>query len=78
MATLQVKNVPDQLHRRLRDFTRRHNPTLSEVVLEALERELARAEFQERLANRPQTELEDPAASLLEEAREQRDEDMAG
>ena len=72
MATLQVKHVPDQLHQRLREYARQHHRTLSEVVLEALERELARAEFLNRLAARPPTDLGIPAATLLEEVREER------
>jgi len=73
MATLQVKHVPEQLHRRLREYARQHHRTLSEVVLAAVERELARAEFLNRLASRPTTDLGVSAATLLEQARQERD-----
>ena len=74
MANLQVKNVPDGLHQRLRDHVREHRRTLSDFVLEAVERELARNEWRDRLARRPRTDLGVSAASLLEEERQQRDE----
>ena len=76
MSNLQVKNVPEALHDRLKHYARRNNRTLSEIVLQALERELTRAEFYERLATRPESKLGVPAASLLEEERRQRDEDL--
>ena len=76
MANLQVKNVPETLHARLKDHAHRHGRTLSQVVLEALEHELMRVEFRERLATRPATELGVSAASLLEEARSQRAQDL--
>jgi plasmid stability protein len=76
MANLQVKNIPDKLHQRLRRYAREHKRTLSEVVLTAIERELARSEWSRRLASRPITELGVSAASLLEEVREQREIDL--
>jgi len=76
MANLQVKNVPDALHQRLRRLAQRHRCTLSEVVLVALERELARREWHERLVQRPTTELEASAASLLAQERRQREQDL--
>ena len=57
MATLQVKNVPETLHPRLRRYAPAHQCTLSDVVLIALEGELARHEWHERLAQRPTTAL---------------------
>lgn len=77
MANIQVKNVPDSLHKRLRQYARRRQCTMSEVMLEALERELDRGEFQERLETRPYTELGVSAASLLEEERLERDQDVS-
>ena len=73
MANLQVKNIPDELHERLRRHAREHNCTLSAVVLSAVERELSRSEWRERLAQRPQTDLGIPAADLLQTEREQRE-----
>ena len=76
MATLQVKNVPDTLHQRLRRYAQEHKCTLSDVVLIALERELTRYEWHERLAQRPTTDLGASAASLLEQERQQRERDL--
>lgn len=73
MANLQVKNVPDSLHQRLRRYAQEHQCTLSEIVLRALEHELARHEWHERLAQRPTTDLGVSAASLLEQERQQRE-----
>lgn len=76
VANLQVKNVPTSLHRRLRHFARKQNRTLRDLVLAAIERELARSEFHERLAKRPSAELGVSAASLVAEERQQRDQDL--
>ena len=69
MANLQVKNIPDALHERLRRHARENNCTISAAVLTAIERELARWEWRERLAERPQTDLGVEAAALLMEER---------
>lgn len=73
MANLQVKNIPNSLHQRLRRYVRKHDRTLSDFVLEAVERELTRSEWHERLIKRPTTDLDVSAASLLEQERQQRD-----
>jgi plasmid stability protein len=76
MANLQVKNVPDTLHQRLRRYAEKHHRTISDIALEALEREMARSEWHERHSQRPTTDLGDSAASLLEQERRQREEDL--
>ena len=73
MAHLQVKNVPDSLHVRLRCFARETNRTLSAAVLAAVERELEAWEWRKRLAERSETQLGMDAAALIAEARELRD-----
>ena len=73
MRNLQVRNVPDPLHERLRRCASEHRRTMSEVVLAALEREVARQEWNARLATRPRTDPGVSAASLLEEERRLRD-----
>lgn len=77
MPHLQIKNVPDALYQRLKEYARQRRRTLSEIMLEALEYELAKSEFRGRLAKRPAAELDVTAASLLEEERTQRDEDLS-
>lgn len=76
MANLQVKNVPDSLHERLRAYAQAHNRTLSEVVLGALEKEMARLEWHNRLASRPPLDSDVAAGALLEAQRECRDREM--
>jgi plasmid stability protein len=77
MANLQVKNIPDALHQRLRLHAQKHRRTIREIALEAIEREMARSEWHEKHAQRPTTDLGDSAASLLEQERQQRARDLA-
>ena len=76
MANLQVKNLPEPLHSRLRGYAQRHHQTLSDFARAALEREMARCEWHERLSRRPETDLGVSAASLLEEERGLRQRDL--
>lgn len=73
MANLQVRNVPDELHERLRRQAREHNCSMSAVVLRAVERELERLEWRERLAQRPTTDLGVDATALIAGERARRD-----
>ena len=73
MVNLLVKNIPEDLHERLRRHARENHCTLSASVLAALERELARWEWRKHLARRPKTSLGVPAAALLLEERSHRD-----
>ncbi len=73
MATLEIRNIPDDLHERLRRHARAHNRTVSAVVVSALEHELACADWRERLAQRSPTDLVVDAAVLLSEERAMRD-----
>ena len=52
MANLQVKNVPEALHRKIRAYAKRRGRTVRDVVLEAVNREMEREEFRSRLARR--------------------------
>ena len=76
MANLQVKNIPESLHQQLRRCAKRRRSTLSEVVLEAVKRELARSRFHDRLVKRVPVDLGMSAASLLEEERHQRNQEI--
>ncbi len=69
---LQVENVPPDLYERLRRHARSHNRTMSDVVIIAVEHELARHEWRERHARRPGVDLGVSAAALLEEVRDTR------
>jgi hypothetical protein len=76
MANIQVKNVPEKLHNRLRRFAREQDCTLGEIILEAIEREVTRREWHKRFSGRPMTHLRNSAAELLEQERRQRDRDL--
>ena len=77
MAIIQVKNVPDPLYKRLKRHAKKADKTLSDVILEAIEKELKRSEWRERFAKRPSSHLGVSAASLLEEDRRERDNELS-
>jgi hypothetical protein len=77
MANIQVKNIPEKLHNRLRRYAREQECILGEIVLEAIEREVARREWHKRFSGRPSTKLPVSAAELLEQRRRQRDSDLS-
>lgn len=76
MANLHLRNIPDDLCERLRRYAREHNRSVSSVVIGALERELARLEWPERLARLPKTDLGVDAATLIAEERRRRDREL--
>ena len=69
MANLQVKGIPDSLHRNLRRCAEKRRCTIGDIVIAAVERELARSAFRERLVKRPTSNIGLPAAALLDEER---------
>ena len=75
MGNLQVKNIPDDLHERLRLHARENHCSISTIVRTAVERELARRDWQKRLAQRPKTNLGVEASALLMEKRSIRDQE---
>ena len=77
MTNLQVKNVPDGLHERLRRYAQRKNCSIGAAVLAAVERELAVSEWKERYAALPETQLSAPAATLIAAERGARDDELA-
>lgn len=74
MSNLQVKNVPDELYARLRDYADESNSTISAIVLSAVERELDKANMVKRLAGRSSVEISTSAAEILREERALREE----
>ena len=76
MANLQVKNVPEPIHRRLRAYAKRRGRTLRDIVLEAVSREIDREEFRARLAKRAPVDLGRPVARTLEEVRLERAQEL--
>jgi plasmid stability protein len=77
MANLQVKNVPESLHRKIRAYAKRRGRTVRDVVLDAVTREIERLEFRARLAKREPVDLGRPAARSLEEVRSERDRELS-
>lgn len=75
MANLQVKNLPEALHRRLR-HAQKHHRTVSDIAQETIEREMARCEWNDKLSLRPATDLGVSTASLLEQERQQREKEL--
>ena len=69
MANLEVEDVPDALHERLRSYARKNRCTISAAVLAAVERELALWEWRESMARRPETDIRLDAATLIAEER---------
>lgn len=76
MANLQVKGVPDSIHRRLRKMAANRGQTLGEYVLEAVEDRLKREEFYQRLSKRKSVRLSIPTWKMVEEARALRDKEL--
>ena len=73
MPYLQVRNVPEDLHARLRRRAREEGCAMSSIVLAGLERELTRREWRGRLVRRAKVDLGIPAADLLARERHGRD-----
>ena len=73
MANLQVKNVPEALHRKIRAAAKRRGRTVRDLVLDAVQREIDREDFRARLAKRTPVDLAQPAARTLDEVRAARE-----
>lgn len=72
---IQVRNVPDRLHRELTRRARARGQTLTDYIQAILEREVARPpaeEVFERIAGRASVDLGAPVSELLAEERRSR------
>lgn len=72
---LQVRDIPDPLHKELVRRARARGQTLTDYVQGILEREVARPpaeEVFERIHRHPPVELGRPAADLIREERRER------
>jgi plasmid stability protein len=75
MKTLQVRNVPDDLHRALKVRAAQSGSSLSEYVLAELRRAAerpTRAELLERIRSRPRARGSVDAAALVRAERDTR------
>ena len=73
MATLQVKNLPDETYERLRQLAKRRNSTISATVRHAVDRELETASWWDEWDKAPRSNVKIDSVGLLREARELRD-----
>ena len=72
---LQVRDIPDPLHRELKRRAKARGQTLTDYVQSILEREVARPPAEEvfrRIESRPPVDLGKSAADLIREDREGR------
>ncbi len=81
MGAIQIKNVPPDLHERLRERARREGRNMSEYALEVLERDLSVPSTREWLARLRQDEAVEGITSqdivgLIHEGRAERDEQI--
>jgi plasmid stability protein len=76
MANLQVKNVPETLHRKIRTQAQRQGRTVRDFVLQAVIKEIERGDFRTRLARRKSVDLKGPAAGSLEQVRSERQREL--
>jgi plasmid stability protein len=74
VANLQVKNVPEDLNKRLHRYAAQEGRSIRDVVLAAVQRELDRHTFVDRLRKRSKVQLKTSAAALLMEERRERGE----
>ncbi|MGH2591202.1 MAG: FitA-like ribbon-helix-helix domain-containing protein [Actinomycetota bacterium] len=73
---IQVRNVPDRLHRELTRRAKAMGQSLTDYIQDILEREVARPpaeEVFERVARRAGVRLGRPAAELIREERSDRE-----
>ena len=76
---IQVRNVPDKLHRELKRRARARGQTLTAYVQRLLERDVARPPIDEvltRIESRPRIELTVSGSELIREARAERDKEI--
>ncbi len=83
MGAIQIKNVPPDLHERLRERARREGRNLSEYALAVLERDLATPTTREWLERLKQDEpvrgiTSEDIVSLIHQGRAERDEQILG
>jgi len=76
VANLQVKNVPDELYRKIRRQAAQEGRTIRDYVLEAVRAKVAREEFAARLRKRTPVQLARPTGQVLDEARNERDREL--
>ena len=77
---IQVRSVPDKLHRELLRRAKKRGQTLTDYIQQILEREVSRPPVEdvfERIARLPRVDLGRPTADLIREDRAEREEHLA-
>lgn len=72
---IQIRNVPEDLHRRLKIRAAQQGRSMSELILKQLERSLGRPTHEElldRIAARGPVETTNPIVDMIREARAER------
>jgi hypothetical protein len=73
MAMIQIRNVPDDLHRRLKARAAENGVTLSDYLLRMAEREAdlpTIAELSERIRRRGRARFKEPSAQIVRTLRD--------
>jgi hypothetical protein len=76
---IQVRSVPDKLHRELLRRAKKRGQTLTDYIQQILEREVARPPAEdvfERIARRTPVNVSRPISEIIREERERRDEHL--
>jgi plasmid stability protein len=81
MSAIQIKNVPPELHKQLRERARREGRNMSDYALDVLRRDLAMPttrEWLERLRRDEPVNVSSPqeTVNLVNEGRSERDEQI--
>ena len=76
MADLHIKNLPDDIHERLREFARYKHWPISWAVITALEREVARWEWEKDFEKAPKTPHNLNVAEIIREERDLRENEL--
>ncbi|HSR50511.1 MAG TPA: hypothetical protein VLV83_06755 [Acidobacteriota bacterium] len=74
-SMIQIRNVPDELHRQVKSRAALAGMSMSEFIMRELRKSLerpTRAEILERLRNLPEIELSPSAAEMVREERDRR------
>jgi plasmid stability protein len=81
MAHIQIRNVPEDVHRTLKARAAQQGKSLSEYLLaevRELANEMTLDELEERIRALPPVESDVPASEWIREAREERDRQLGG
>ncbi len=69
MKNLQAKNVSESLHRKVVALANQRGVSISQVIVDAVEREVEREGFRQRLAKRTPVKLKSSPRRALEDER---------